>query len=40
MECLREMMATWLRGTDVSPGILVEALKLTGMIGLAKMAVK
>ena len=41
MECLREMLATWLRGADASPGILVEALKSAGKIGLAKkVAVK
>ena len=41
MECLREMLATWLRGTDTSPAALVQALKSSGRIGLArKMAVK
>ena len=40
-KCLREMLATWLRGADASPGILVEALKSAAMIGLAKkVAVK
>ena len=39
--CLREMLATWLRGTDASPAALVQALGLAGMVGLArKMAVK
>ena len=41
MECLREMLATWLRGTDASPAALVQALRSAGVIGLAKkMAVK
>ena len=40
-ECLREMLATWLRGTDASPAALVQALRSAGMIGLAKrLAVK
>ena len=41
MECLREMLATWLRGTDASPAALVQALRSAGMTMLAKkMAVK
>ena len=41
MECLREMLATWLRGTDASPAALVQALKSAGMAVLArKFAVK
>ena len=37
MECLREMLATWLRETDdASPAALVQALKSAGRIGLAK----
>ena len=40
-ECLREMLATWLRGTDASPAALVQALRSAGMVGLAKiLAVK
>ena len=40
-ECLREMLATWLRGTDASPAALIQALRSAGMIGLAKrLAVK
>ena len=40
-ECLREMLATWLRGTDASPAALVQALKSAGMAVLAKkVAVK
>ena len=41
VECLREMLVTWLRGTDASPAALVQALKSSGMIGLArKVAIK
>ena len=41
IECLREMLATWLRGTDASPAALVQALKSAGMALLArKVAVK
>ena len=41
MECLREMLATWLRGTDASPAALVQALISYGMALLArKVAVK
>ena len=41
MECLREMLATWLRGTDASPAALVQALISAGMAVLArKFAVK
>ena len=36
MECLREMLATWLRGTDASPVALVRALRSAGMTELAK----
>ena len=40
-ECLREMLATWLRGTDASPAALVQALRSAGMSVLArKVAVK
>ena len=41
IECLREMLATWLRGTDASPAALVRALRSAGMVVLArKLAVK
>ena len=41
MECLREMLATWLKGTDASPAALVLALRSAGMTMLArKVAVK
>ena len=41
MQCLREMLATWLKGTDASPAALVQALRLAGMTVLArKVAVK
>ena len=41
MECLREMLATWLRGTDASPAALVLALRSAGMVVLArKVAIK
>ena len=41
MECLREMLATWLMGSEALPSLLVHALRLAGMIVLAKkMAVK
>ena len=41
MQCLREMLATWLKETDASPAALVQALRLAGRVGLAKkMAVK
>ena len=36
IECLREMLATWLRGTDASPAALVQALQSAGMAGQAK----
>ena len=37
MECLREMLTTWLRGTDhASPVALVRALRSAGMTVLAK----
>ena len=39
MECLREMLATWLRGTDASPAALVHALISAGLVGLAKKLV-
>ena len=40
-ECLREMLAAWLRGARASPARLVQALKNAGMSVLArKMAVK
>ena len=41
MECLREMLATWLKGTDASPATLVQALRSAGMTVLAnKVAIK
>ena len=41
MECLREMLAAWLRGTEASPAAVVQALRAAGMIVLArKIAVK
>lgn len=40
-ECLREMLATWLRGGNASPGVLVHALRTAGYVELGKkMAVK
>ena len=39
--CLREMLATWLKGTDATPAALVQAVQLAGMTMLArKLAVK
>ena len=41
MECLREMLATWLMGSEALPSLLVHALRSAGMSLLAKkMAVK
>ena len=41
IDCLREMLATWLKGTDATPAALVQALRLAGMTVLArKLAVK
>ena len=41
IECLREMLATWLKGADASPAALVQALGSAGMSALArKVAVK
>ena len=40
-DCLREMLATWLRDGNASPALLVEALRFAGYRALAKkMAVK
>ena len=40
-DCLREMLATWLRGGSASPGVLVQALISAGYFELGKkMAVK
>ena len=40
-ECMREMLATWLMGSEALPSLLVHALRLAGMSVLAKkMAVK
>ena len=40
-DCLTEMLATWLKGTDAFPAALVRALRSAGMIVLAqKLAVK
>ena len=36
IDCLREMLATWLKGTDASPAALVLALRSAGMTVLAK----
>ena len=36
IDCLRAMLATWLRGTDhASPTALVQALRSVGMVALA-----
>ena len=41
MDCLREMLATWLNEGNASPALLVQALISTGYCVLAKkMAVK
>ena len=41
MDCLREMLATWLQSGEASAAELVDALKLAGMSVLAKkIAVK
>ena len=41
MECLTDMLANWLKGTDASPAVLVHALRSAGMTVLArKIAVK
>ena len=40
-ECLREMLAAWLREREASPAVLVQAVKAAGNIMLAKkIAVK
>ena len=40
-ECLREMLAVWLKGTEASPAALVQALRAAGSVALArKLAVK
>ena len=35
-ECMREMLATWLMGSEALPSLLVHALRLAGMSVLAK----
>ena len=40
-ECLREMLAAWLKGSEASPALLVQALRAAGHLVLAnKFAVK
>ena len=40
-DCLREMLALWLKSGNASPGVLVQALRSAGMVVLAKkIAVK
>ena len=40
-DCLREMLATWVRGGNASPAVLVQALIKAGYVVLGKkMAVK
>ena len=35
-DCLREMVVAWLRGSEASPAVLVQALRAAGYVGLAK----